>query len=279
MAIEVFNRCEKKYLLDKEQYQAVTYCMQSHMVPDLYNRDNEFYQISNIYYDTWDDRLIRSSIEKPVYKEKLRLRAYGTPKLSDEVFVEIKKKYDGIVNKRRTGMSLEKAYGYLGGTVSSLELEVRDKTINRQVMGEIDYFKSFYSLVPKVYLSYDRMAYFEKDDGDFRVTFDTNITSRRHNLRLELGSFGEKILPPDIYLMEIKINRAVPMWFTKIISELKIYPVSFSKYGTEYKRYVARTKSEEAKREGKTICLNQFLQAQQIIPSALAHQCQQSWRL
>lgn len=243
MAIEVFNRCEKKYLLDEKQYRAVLYCIKSRMEPDLYNRGNEFYSISNIYYDTQDDRLIRCSIEKPVYKEKLRLRAYGVPGLSDTVFVEIKKKYNGIVNKRRTGMSLEKAYGYLEGSLSAAELKTAGG-INSQVLGEIDFFKNFYGLVPKVYLSYDRAAYSEKDGGDLRVTFDTNITARRSSLRLELGNFGRKLLAPGIYLMEVKSGTAVPVWFAKIMSELEIYPVSFSKYGTEYKQYILNNKSQ-----------------------------------
>ena len=118
MAIEVFNRCEKKYMLDKEQYEAVINKMSSHMEVDAYNKDNKFYMISNIYYDTPDDRLIRASIEKPAYKEKMRVRSYGVPGIDDNVFVEIKKKYNGIVNKRRTGIKLGDAYDYLDGKIS-----------------------------------------------------------------------------------------------------------------------------------------------------------------
>ena len=172
---------------------------------------------SNIYYDTENDQLIRASIEKPVYKEKLRLRAYGTPELTDNVFVEIKKKYNGIVNKRRTSITLQEAYYFLDDDICPDSHEGR---INRQVLKEIDYFKNFYHLQPKVYLSYDRFAYFEKDDGDFRITFDKNITTRREDIRLEHGSYGKKLLPDGKYLMEVKISGAVPLWFTKIISDL-----------------------------------------------------------
>ena len=148
-------------------------------------------------------------------------------------------------------------------------LEKKNERINRQVLGEIDYFKHFYNLQPKLYLSYERMAYFEKNDGSFRVTFDTDITTRRHDVRLELGNYGKKIIPENMFLMEIKINKAVPIWFTKILSEYDIYPVSFSKYGTEYKQYIM----ENLKRKDEFVCLNQFLQQQQIIQSVLAHQC------
>lgn len=239
MAIEVFNRYEKKYMLTKEQYERVTDAMSLRMVPDKYNEDKEFYQISNIYYDTWDDRLIRASIEKPVYKEKLRMRSYGVPQLSDRVFVEIKKKYNGVVNKRRTSMMLSDAYGYLDGYISIDGVMEDYPDINIQVLREIDYFKNMYGLMPKLYLSYDRRAYFEKDDGDFRVTFDTNITTRRKDVKLESGSYGMKLLEPDMYLMEIKISGAVPIWFSNIISGFNIFPISFSKYGTEYRNYIS----------------------------------------
>lgn len=234
MAIEVFNRYEKKYMLDEITFRKLLDRISDYMEADKYNRDGQFYSISNIYYDTKDNRLIRSSIEKPVYKEKLRMRSYGTPDIKDKVFLEIKKKYNGIVNKRRTSIVLEDAYRYMEKGIFPSETEC----LNRQVLREIEYFKEIYDLKPKVYLSYDRYAFFEKNDGDFRVTFDTNITTRRGDVRLESGSYGNRLLPQNIYLMEIKINGAVPMWFTACLSDFRIYPVSFSKYGTEYKRYV-----------------------------------------
>lgn len=266
MAKEVFNRCEKKYVLQRGQFFALCDRMQMHMVQDAYSQAQGFYPISNIYYDTADDRLIRTSIDKPVYKEKLRLRSYGKPESDDCVFVEIKKKYQGIVNKRRTAMRLRDAYDYL-------EQDIRPRScgemqLNDQILGEIDYFKGFYQLQPKVYLSYDRQAYFDIEDDDFRVTFDRNITARRFDLRLELGSYGQKLLPENVYLMEVKMNGAVPLWFANMISELNIYPVSFSKYGAEYKNYLLEN------RKGDLRCLNQSLQVQrQRIPSALAHPC------
>ena len=118
MAIEVFNRYEKKYLLTRQQYDSIIAAMKNHMGLDRYNENGESYKICNIYYDTWDDRLISASIEKPVYKEKLRVRSYGVPDLNESVFVEIKKKYNGVINKRRTSMKLEDAYGYMDGKIS-----------------------------------------------------------------------------------------------------------------------------------------------------------------
>lgn len=274
MAIEVFNRCEKKYLLNQQQYEIMLEKISDYMVMDTYNKNNQFYKISNIYYDTINNDIIRTCIDKPVYKEKLRIRSYGIPSIEDNVFVEIKKKYDGIVYKRRTQMQLKDAYRYLSGSVSASYIAQNNSKINNQLLGEIDYYKNFYKIVPKVYLSYDRLAYFEKNDGDFRITFDTNITTRREEVRLEYGSFGELLLPENMYLMEIKINRAVPLWFTKIMSSLSIYPVSFSKYGTEYKKYIMENNYYFNKsRKEEKICLNPFLPLQQIIQSISVPQC------
>lgn len=274
MAIEVFNRCEKKYLLNQQQYETMLEKISDYMVMDAYNKNNQFYKISNIYYDTINNDIIRTCIDKPIYKEKLRIRSYGVPSIEDNVFVEIKKKYNGIVYKRRTQMQLNDAYHYLSGNVSASYIIQNNSKINNQLLGEIDYYKNFYKIVPKVYLSYDRLAYFEKNDGDFRITFDTNITTRREHIRLEYGSFGEMLLPENMYLMEIKINRAVPLWFARIISDLNIYPVSFSKYGTEYKKYMIEHQGSFSKsRKEEKICLNPFLPLQQIIQSISVLQC------
>lgn len=278
MVIEVFNRCEKKYLLSKKQYEGILREMDGHMVYDEYNRSGKMYRICNIYYDTWDDELIRKSIAKPVYKEKLRVRAYGDITLDDDVFVEIKKKCKGVVNKRRTSMRLEDAIEYMDGRMTAEEVIVRNPKVNKQVLAEIDYFKRVNKVVPKVYLSYDRVAYVGKADRDFRVTFDTNITTRRENVALHKGSFGKKLLPEDVYLCEVKVLGAVPLWFASCLSKLKIYPTSFSKYGTEYMMYVKSGKQstdagyvkEYVKDEGEELCLSQYLQVPQITQLVLA---------
>ncbi len=234
MAVEVFNRYEKKYLIDCDTFKRLTEVIALHMRQDKYNRDGRLYNIANIYYDTPDDELIRTSIEKPAYKEKLRLRSYGVVRREDEVFLEIKKKYEGIVNKRRTKLKLAEAYRLTGEGIEPGEAPY----INRQVLREIQYFLKVYNLEPKVYLSYDRMAFFDRDDDDFRVTFDTNIRTRRYDLGLELGNHGEPLLDRGIWLMEVKSSKAAPLWFTSMLTELSVYPTSFSKYGTEYKKYL-----------------------------------------
>lgn len=249
MAIEVFNRYEKKYMVNQETYEELNRRLAEYMEPDSFSKDGGFYSICNIYYDTTTDELIRHSIQKPIYKEKLRLRSYGVPGEDTMAFVEIKKKYKGIVNKRRTTMALKDAMLYLEKGIVP-----EDERLNKQVLREIDYFKEHYKLIPKVYISYDRRAYFGREDDSFRVTFDTNIQTRREDLNLQDGMYGESLLEPGQWLMEVKISGATPRWFTDILSDMKIYPASFSKYGTEYKRYVLNT----IKKGEKVACLNQY---------------------
>lgn len=241
MAIEVFNRYEHKYMLDRETFLNVIKTMDRHMVIDSHNTGHEPYCIANIYFDTPDDHLIRTSLSKPVYKEKLRLRAYGVPRLDSNVYLEIKKKFKGIVNKRRTTLTLNEAYSF----VNSGKAPVPQDYMNTQVMREIEYFLKIYNLSPKLYLAYDRIAYFEKDNRDLRISFDTNIRSRRTDLRLEYGDYGKKLLPDEIYLMEVKTSLAKPLWLTHMLSELDIKRKSFSKYGTEFKKTINRASADE----------------------------------
>lgn len=234
MVIEVFNRFEHKYMMDKETYMRVLEVMDEHMELDKHNPEHKPYTIANIYYDTDDDHLIRTSLSKPVYKEKLRLRAYGVPDMDTKVFLEIKKKFKGIVNKRRTTMKLDEAYSF---AETGVRPEIKPY-MNRQVLNEITYFLKIYDLKPKLYLAYDRVAYFERGNPDLRISFDTNIRSRRYDVRLESGDYGEQLLDKDTYLMEIKTGRAKPLWLAHMLTELGIKRNSFSKYGTEFRRTI-----------------------------------------
>lgn len=224
MAQTVFNRVEKKYKLSEEKYRQFLERLLYYMEIDQFGK----HTINNIYYDTQDDLLIRRSIEKPKYKEKLRLRSYGTPGLLDSVFLEIKKKYNGIVNKRRIELPLQFAYDYLNYGIHPFDAT--------QILNEMDYFLSLYELTPKLCLAYERIALFGKEDPEFRVTFDTNIRSRTEDLHLEHGSHGILLFNNHTYLMEVKITNSTPLWFTKLLSEYEIYNVSFSKYGSVYQK-------------------------------------------
>lgn len=224
MAQTVFNRYEKKYLMPEHIYHALRERLACRMQEDAYG----LHTICNIYYDTPEHDLIRRSIEHPVYKEKLRLRSYGIPALDSAVFLEIKKKYQHIVNKRRVQLTLQEAYAYL-------EQGVRPQA-NSQILREIDFLLHRRPLERGLYLAYDRVALFAREDPAFRVTFDWNIRSRQTDMGLEHGDKGEALLPEGYCLMESKVMGAVPLWFSGILSGLAIYPVSFSKYGNVYKK-------------------------------------------
>lgn len=232
MAIEVFNRYEHKYMLGPREFAAIRKTVGEHMDADPYNVGGKPYTIANIYYDTADDLLIRNSLSKPAYKEKLRLRAYGVPGIADTVYLEIKKKVCGIVNKRRTAMKLGEAYEFAkSGVMPNIA-----GYMNAQVIRELEDFLSRYDVEPKLYLAYDRIAYFEKDNPDLRISFDTNVRSRRSAVALECGDFGDSVTDCGQYLMEIKTSRAKPLWLANALTELKIRRTGFSKYGTEYKQ-------------------------------------------
>lgn len=209
-------------MLTMQQYEKLRELISPYMTEDKYG----LHTICSIYFDTEDDRLIRRSIEKPLYKEKLRLRSYGVPKSDDStVFLELKKKYKGIVYKRREGISLAAAESYIQ---SGLLPE------DTQIFREIDYFRRFYSAYPKIFIAYDRIALSGTEDASLRMTFDFKIRCRRDELSLRAGAHGIGLISDDSALMEIKIPQAMPLWLSSALSQLSVYPVSFSKYGQFY---------------------------------------------
>ena len=231
----VFERYEIKYLLNREQKKVVMAAIEKHMQPDSFGRST----IRNIYYDTDNYRLVRRSLEHPIYKEKLRVRSYHTAKPGDQVFVELKKKYNSVVYKRRTELLEKDVADYLAGHIPAPK--------PCQITDEIDYFRQFYeTLAPKVFLSYEREAFFEKDGGEFRVTFDENILWRTTDLSLEAGVYGENLLRPGETLMEIKTPGGIPLWLVDVLTEQGLRKTSFSKYGNAYMTMFAREKGEEA---------------------------------
>lgn len=238
MAISVFKRYEKKFLLTLEQYRNIVDFLSDYMVFDKYCVNEQVYGLLNVYFDTPDNLLIGRSTEKPIYKEKLRLRSYFPPENGDsKVFFEIKKKYKKCVTKRRAVMNYSEALELIE-THEPPKLK-RDNYINNQVVKEIcQMFKRYKGLAPRVFIAYDRIAMFGKDDPELRVTFDKNIRTRREDPTFEGGTDGEQLLPEDKILMEIKIPETLPLWLVRYLSENKIFTTSFSKYGKEYQYHL-----------------------------------------
>ncbi|MCR5610036.1 MAG: polyphosphate polymerase domain-containing protein [Lachnospiraceae bacterium] len=221
-----FKRYEKKYFLTPDKANLLLNYMMPYMKQDEYGK----YTICNIYYDTDSFGLIRNSIEKPVYKEKLRVRSYGTPANDSKVFIEIKKKYDGVVYKRRITTRADQVEAYLNGYVEDEK--------NAQIRKEILYFQNMYRSKPKVFIGYDRLAFAGIEDPELRITFDTNLRYRANYLDLRYGDKGLPIINDDRVLMEIKIPGTCPLWLSHLLDGLEIRPISFSKYGTCYKNYI-----------------------------------------
>jgi hypothetical protein len=228
----VFKRVEKKFLVTENTLSSFLADISSYIKQDDFGK----YTIFNIYYDTVDDRLIRTSIESPAYKEKLRLRSYGIPNGNNKVFLEIKKKYDGTVYKRRISLPLNEAIGYLNG-------ESRPKK-DSQILHEIDYFMKIYNPVPKLFIAYDRLAFSALDDENLRITVDSGIRSRDYDLSLCAEDYGEYLLSEDEHLIEIKTGSSLPLWLTSTLTKYEIYPVSFSKYGNIYKKNLKHAKNK-----------------------------------
>lgn len=226
-----FRRVEKKYIITKKQYLILLDVIKEKMQEDEYGKST----ICNIYFDTDQYELIRHSITRPVFKDKVRLRSYNIPTKKDTIYLEIKRKYDGIVSKRRIETTLNDFYLYL---------ENNNQLEESQIKKELDYYFKFYNLKEAMFLSYERTAYYDKENRDFRITFDNNILARNYDLQLEKGSYGISILDKENYIMEIKTLGAMPMWLVKTLNELKIYPSRFSKYGEAYKGLILKVNKD-----------------------------------
>lgn len=224
-----FRRYEKKYMLTQAQQENLMKQLLPYIKEDKFGR----YTICNIYYDTEDWELIRRSIQKPVYKEKLRVRSYGVPGDEDKAFIEIKKKYKGIVYKRRITAQAKDVEPILTDG-SGFEIKKSDE----QIRNEILWFQSFYRTQPRIFIGYDRQAFAGIQDSGLRITFDTNIRWRDEELDLRCGDYGQPVLPGEQVLMEIKMPGTCPLWLAHILNDSSIYPTSFSKYGTCYKNFI-----------------------------------------
>lgn len=220
--IMIFKRYEKKYLLNKTEYEALMSVVREKLVPDSHGKNT----LCSLYLDTPDFLLIRNSIDAISYKEKLRLRSYGAPGQEKTLFFEIKKKYKRVVYKRRVSMTPEQAVEYI---------ESGEMPFDSQIMREIDYLMHFYRQPkPNVCILCEREAYFAQENSDVRLTFDENLRYRYGFPTVENIREGTPIIDSDKYILEIKTPGAMPLWLASALSECKIYPRSFSKYAHAY---------------------------------------------
>lgn len=238
MDIRTFNRYEEKYFLSDEQKNQMTKYLQKYCAFDPYCDANKSYHIYNLYYDTPDGNVIRQSVQQPKFKEKLRMRSYKLPiGPMDVVFLEIKKKVDGRINKRRIRLPYGEAVRLIE---EGIQPDFEDYE-SRQVLSEINYFLEMNPVRPNYYISYERIALSATDGSGIRITFDGNIVERTGNLTLSEDS-GTKVLREGEWLMEIKTARNYPLWLASKLSELAVYSRSFSKVGSAYKMEIRGVK-------------------------------------
>lgn len=238
----IFKRVEKKYMLSPAQKAQLLDAVGQHFLPDCHGKST----ICSLYLDTPDYLLIRNSIDAVSYKEKLRLRSYGTPTPETPVFLEIKKKFQGVVYKRRVRMPLKDAYIYLGSG---------ETPIQSQIMNEIDYAMHFYRHpAPSMLIAYEREAYQAKDYANLRLTFDTGVRYRAHDLTLESGAMGKPILPEDRLLLEVKTDGAMPLWLSRALNNSGITPVSFSKYAMAYRDSLKQAPTTQQEGDSINVC-------------------------
>ena len=221
-----FKRYELKYMLTRRQRDALMEAMRGHMAIDRFGHST----IRNLYFDTDNYRLVRRSLEKPLYKEKLRVRSYGKAGVDSPVFVELKKKFESVVYKRRLALPHRQA-------MDALEND-RPLPDDSQIGREIAAFRAFYgpTLKPAMFLSYEREAFYPTDGTDFRLTLDENILWRTDHLDLGTSVWGSPVIGPDQVLLELKTPGGIPLWMVRFLSGNKIRRVSFSKYGAAYQQ-------------------------------------------
>ncbi len=223
MAGAIFERYEIKFLLNSQQRLYLEKAIDGRMRPDEHGEST----VCNVYYDTPDYLLIRRSLERPVYKEKIRMRSYGPAYGNQDVFLELKKKYDGVVYKRRIQLPFHDAERYMNGET--------DMPVDSQIGREISWFCQYYGeLLPAAHISYDRSAWFDRFDPELRVTFDRNILWQTEDCSLSALPYGRSLLGTGESLLEIKTASSIPMWLVSVLNDAGIRKTSFSKYGSAY---------------------------------------------
>ncbi len=232
MSIKTFKRYEYKYLLTLQQYQNIVEGIMPYVNVDTYCADGKKYSLYNTYYDCETYDVVRHSVSKPFFKEKLRLRSYyPDPSDDDNVFVELKKKCNGCVNKRRAVMKYKDALRF----IETGKADRNGEFIHDQIVNEIECYMKKFPVFHKTYISYEREAYFAKADKNIRITFDSELRAGKESFSQTDSTL---LIPQDMRIMEIKLSHYMPLWLSKLLGQNKVFRQGFSKYGTYYKNHI-----------------------------------------
>jgi len=240
--VNVFRRYEKKFLLTIRQRDELLPLLKQRMAYDEYCPNGKPYIVRNIYYDTKNDDMIRLSIDRPPFKEKIRLRKYGRFDVqNNEVFIEIKRKYNGIGTKRRVMVTDEEAAKVL----ARQPIDRKSDYYSNQILSEVAYLVKIYHVVPTVFMSYSRLAFTDREDPQFRLTIDDDILTRRDCFDFTKGPSGQPLLEEGYVVMEVKVGKAMPLWFAQALSHKGVYLTSYSKYGKEFESRIRKEIAED----------------------------------
>ncbi len=227
----VFVRFEKKYVVTRAQRNHLISGFLKHgFTYDLYSPNGSTYSVYTIYYDTPDYAVIRQSLTRLSYKEKLRVRFYKYPlKENSLVFIELKKKLSGKGNKRRLPLTYREAIQL----IDHHQKPTLTDMIDIQIFREIDFYLKNYTLVPFTFIKYDRLAMMD-ETTKIRVTFDDNIEYTRIASLENLTDFKSLPQSKDLIVMEIKSLTNYPLWLSNLLTEQKVYSRGFSKFRNTY---------------------------------------------
>ena len=234
LAAGVFHRFEKKFILTHEQYAEIAQTLCARMKIDDNNKSGDMYHVRSLYYDTPHNSLISEALSTPRYKEKVRLRAYGKPQRDDIVFVEIKKKVNGVGSKRRIELPLNDAYMFLDCGRLPCSYEDDKAQVMREIYAILS--RNGMNLRPSALISYSRLALDGLEDKGLRITFDSDLRGQTHDLLLESEDRGTPIIDSEHVVMEVKAPAALPLWLTRQLSHRQTFARKFSKYRAIYQK-------------------------------------------
>ncbi len=240
--LDVFERKEMKYRLCATQLESLISAFETRLLPD----ERGITLVRSLYFDTPAHDLIARSMESPLYKEKLRLRVYGqASEPGTPAFLEIKKKFKGIVYKRRVLVSIGAAHLIIEGASLSEALAahpLNDEALaaealtphREQIAREIAFFIQRHDARrPSILTQCERQA-FTSSDGDLRVTIDRNLSYKANPQSIADTHFAIPLIPQTEAVMELKCTHALPLWLAGELSAVCAYKQSFSKCGTAY---------------------------------------------
>lgn len=229
MAKSIFTRHELKYVISYDKYEELVNEIRPFVSADTYGNEDGLYSITSIYFDSSDFKIYYETRNKAAFRQKLRLRVYNDAKQSDIAYVEIKQKFENVVNKRRTKLYLKNIPAFISNAAHHEET-IQFPEAHHQTLNEIHYFRKLYNLDPKIWVRYERHAFQGKHDPDLRITFDYHLSCREETMNIEKTSEAIPFVDPNLVILEVKVDQSVPFWLTRILSKLHIQRGSLSKY-------------------------------------------------